>query len=645
MTRAEVSPVLEELKKGRLDLEAELSSALEDGDAERAATLLLAGAANGRSPKHHELLRVLPDLEDVTSLGVLAARSEGDPADLLLTLLARDHMDNERDCFSLLVVADLLAHQPKDARRPALEVELKRRFRRELGQHACEYFRVAQRLLRGEPLAPDAQELVDVVREQRTLPVLELLHEDREVPALPLTQKRVEPKVGRNDPCPCGSGLKYKKCHGLTEAPPLSSRREQLRAMSPELTPEQVRQLAVMDLRRLDLGALRTIPLAETMRRLGDARRWEEAERALEVLSTRKDRPGPLDHYRLDLIYSAVQDGQVAVAERQVARLEDKRLLSASLALQLELLTKESPLVDQLTAAVETGLRETPPALADVAFGLLCRYPALGIVLARGALATVHPAEAEELLYATDDARDRLGLPGGDPGWDVLDALQQERERRRAQKQEARRTDERTQKLAAHAEELRRQLAEASERIRQMEKGLAETRAPATPQTATLDPEERRRLRSKVEELKAQIAESNKERVQLRRSLTELSETMAAAPAEEALPAEEQTDVGEAAEGARPVGLLLPMFDETARHALQRLPLRVSRQAVAKAADLATGDVSAWREAKRLEGLKDLYSARVGIHHRLLFTLSPGMLQVEDVITREGLDAALKRRK
>ncbi|RPJ06201.1 MAG: preprotein translocase subunit SecA, partial [Spirochaetaceae bacterium] len=26
--------------------------------------------------------------------------------------------------------------------------------------------------------------------------------------------KRNEPKVGRNDPCPCGSGKKYKKCHG-----------------------------------------------------------------------------------------------------------------------------------------------------------------------------------------------------------------------------------------------------------------------------------------------------------------------------------------------------------------------------------------------------------------------------------------------
>ena len=32
--------------------------------------------------------------------------------------------------------------------------------------------------------------------------------------ASPKTVKRDEPKVGRNDPCPCGSGKKYKKCHG-----------------------------------------------------------------------------------------------------------------------------------------------------------------------------------------------------------------------------------------------------------------------------------------------------------------------------------------------------------------------------------------------------------------------------------------------
>jgi preprotein translocase subunit SecA len=32
--------------------------------------------------------------------------------------------------------------------------------------------------------------------------------------AVQKTVRRDEPKVGRNDPCPCGSGKKYKKCHG-----------------------------------------------------------------------------------------------------------------------------------------------------------------------------------------------------------------------------------------------------------------------------------------------------------------------------------------------------------------------------------------------------------------------------------------------
>jgi preprotein translocase subunit SecA len=31
------------------------------------------------------------------------------------------------------------------------------------------------------------------------------------------TPIRVDPKIGRNDPCPCGSGKKYKNCHGVGE--------------------------------------------------------------------------------------------------------------------------------------------------------------------------------------------------------------------------------------------------------------------------------------------------------------------------------------------------------------------------------------------------------------------------------------------
>jgi preprotein translocase subunit SecA len=39
--------------------------------------------------------------------------------------------------------------------------------------------------------------------------------EPRSAPAAPFV--RAVPKVGRNEPCPCGSGRKYKHCHGTLQ--------------------------------------------------------------------------------------------------------------------------------------------------------------------------------------------------------------------------------------------------------------------------------------------------------------------------------------------------------------------------------------------------------------------------------------------
>jgi preprotein translocase subunit SecA len=33
---------------------------------------------------------------------------------------------------------------------------------------------------------------------------------------IPSPRKEAQPRTGRNDPCPCGSGKKYKNCHGRT---------------------------------------------------------------------------------------------------------------------------------------------------------------------------------------------------------------------------------------------------------------------------------------------------------------------------------------------------------------------------------------------------------------------------------------------
>jgi preprotein translocase subunit SecA len=45
-------------------------------------------------------------------------------------------------------------------------------------------------------------------------PVRTLTARAAEAPARPETFVRDARKVGRNDPCPCGSGQKFKNCHG-----------------------------------------------------------------------------------------------------------------------------------------------------------------------------------------------------------------------------------------------------------------------------------------------------------------------------------------------------------------------------------------------------------------------------------------------
>ncbi|MDB4349588.1 preprotein translocase subunit SecA [Omnitrophica bacterium] len=70
-----------------------------------------------------------------------------------------------------------------------------------------------QELIHGQRSA-----LKEMGDEQRKMPPAESEQEappsGKETEPRPVTYKREVPKVGRNDPCPCGSGKKYKKCCG-----------------------------------------------------------------------------------------------------------------------------------------------------------------------------------------------------------------------------------------------------------------------------------------------------------------------------------------------------------------------------------------------------------------------------------------------
>jgi len=65
-----------------------------------------------------------------------------------------------------------------------------------------------------EAAAALPQEIEAMERRQRQAARVALSHGPGAQPEKVQTVRREADKVGRNDPCPCGSGKKYKKCHG-----------------------------------------------------------------------------------------------------------------------------------------------------------------------------------------------------------------------------------------------------------------------------------------------------------------------------------------------------------------------------------------------------------------------------------------------
>ena len=88
------------------------------------------------------------------------------------------------------------------------EVEEQRRRQAEALERKMQMQHAAAPSVQGEPGLSEAQASPATAGAPRRLETAEA------PPARPATVVRDMPKVGRNDPCPCGSGKKFKQCHG-----------------------------------------------------------------------------------------------------------------------------------------------------------------------------------------------------------------------------------------------------------------------------------------------------------------------------------------------------------------------------------------------------------------------------------------------
>lgn len=714
------------------EVDAAIDAALAGAEGEAAAALLLAAAAAGRRPDARRVLPVLPFVDDLT-LEALVAAATGDRVAVLVEAAGSRRLDAPGSALALLLATALLEGAPPP---PGLLVELRLLAREELDPEAGDMVATCAKTLRDPHLTAVAGRWLaeldrageapfDLVALRRRVngPPLQLLPED-DGPAVvegdgaPL---RAESKVGRNDPCPCGSGKKFKKCCEGKPAPGAAAGAlavgapAQAPASSGPLGAAEVQALRPHELQRLEPSRLAAPEgLIEAYHACVELGLWAPAARFTEALVARAREhpedvpdlgaedlgdqdpgtddddgdddggdhdggdelgaddggPPPPDAWRMELVMAALQAGEAGVVREQVGRMEPALRDSPDARLLLAIADPGPDALARLEEAAAAALRgDAPDCTAGlVALRVLVRHPALGALLARGALDPADPEREGWLLEDVERARDRLLLPPGDPYQGVLQALLRDREARaraaaeaKAQRKQRPRRAPATDEPEADPDALRERLREAATRASELEEEVRRLRSRARDEGAAPrpraagpgDPAEAARLREKVDELKAVLAESQEERRALRRELEaarareeEEARARPTAEAERRREDEDDEDEGpalEAPDERRPA--LVPLFSDAAAAAIRDADRALGRAALRVVSGVAGGDPQVWGQVKRLRRRADLCSARVGIHHRLLFRLQParGELEVVSFINRRELDATIRR--
>jgi hypothetical protein len=613
----------------------------------------IAGGGKLTSPLTRSLL---PEVSTLDHVGALVYATEGKPLDVLVDFLADKRGDLELDCLILLLAAEEKAD-------PIPKTMLTRG--RWLSRHklspegavflGAAAIRIGDRDLNSlaNPHIAKAKRSKRVIDEQlevaRMKPLDVLSDVDGTRVSTGFTVKHETPNVGRNDPCPCGSGKKYKKCHGANEsAAPVSVEPPKLDAAM--LGPDQTALLRPSEIAALETARLNPKAFIEAYRRVVDFRQWDLAFRMIEEARAKKDLGFAIDDLVLDALHAAYDANERAPAEKLFELLGEKQRERE--AFTMEFLRNPADLLARIEAEAETALGADADGARAMILGssLLRWYPAIGVYFSRGALHESRRRDSRALLEAMEDARDRLLLSPFEAWWDVYErAFEPDEDAKTAKKEDAKREKLKadlknaraaSRKLALEMEKLQKRVSELDELAPSHpspSKKMVEA-APVAPDLV----EEKKRLKSKIEELQRIIGEGQEERRELRRQIEERAEDEEpAVSAPEIEDEEDEEDDG--ADAEMPRGILIPRYAERAAKNVTDLATDAADGVLTLVAALAAGKPNAWSYVKNLTKARGILSARAGIHHRVLFTVREKTLEVLEVLHRKDLEQAVTR--
>ncbi len=482
------------------------------------------------------------------------------------------------------------------------------------------------------------------------------------------TMRRATPRVGRNDPCPCGSGKKYKRCchdqdqERLRHSSDVAGVTHEEIREHPELylTQEKIAEMRCYELARIDPAKVDENLLHWLVQELLLV---NEDDAAFRVFETRQSWPNyTYDAEEALAHFLSRQRDDLAAALVHLPGIDGLELHVDDIELGLKLAEasdSEVAMLAHLEAEAHRGLRKNAPAMiANLAYALLdSRFPALGILVARGQILVGPPLEQDLLIERLLQARNRLGLPVDDPVEQLVDETasfieqpardpltEKELERTRS---EIREKESEVQTMQKQLNELRHNL-KTVEKQRDRERERAGANAEQQQEAETKD-REISDLRTRLRVLKSQVKERHEEKQQLRDELgqarRQIRQERKTAPREESqADPHEQTEENLFEESSpqdrQPPRI--PHLTERFQDSLDEVPEPTARKALRLLGQLAAGDQNAFHGTRKLKLNPKIIRQRVGRDHRFLFRIDDRTLVAEALINRRDLERTIE---
>lgn len=468
--------------------------------------------------------------------------------------------------------------------------------------------------------------------------------------------RRAVKKVGRNDPCPCGSGKKYKKCCEAKDAARLSdpspfaglTRAEAVEDPARHGDPRVFDMMSKEELAGVASAKLTSEQLGTYAVRAAQKGLYDEASRAIDELARRDDKWGAdANGFRMDIVHVMVREGDVERADAELAKMTDDHAYTRSAKLAVAAKKRDGAALDLLEAALAKDPDEPLPFF-DAAFALHdAGLPATALALIRATpIDVLHPEDVKELQYEADQIRRAMSLPVEDPVFDVM-LLAYDRRHPHAEIADTKRVLEEAEKTRHQLDSLKLALGDLQRKRAEAEAALEAAQRQSTA-SATRVPEadESDALRRKLDALKAEVREQQRERAELRDKLRQLEAPPKRRGAEEEReepPREprEAVDEGEEVPADRPLRPVTfgPLFYDSVRGLDPKIVLKAQEIALR----FGSYDASTWHQAKKMRDLPDVFTLRVGIHHRLILRRSSdGGVEARELVTREAFDGVLR---